>query len=80
MPTEQRIGLDEEPSAPRSGNQPAEAGEERSIRRSQSGSNHLASKDGHLVPEHDDLDSQIALVRPLQTEDLHGPKEGEIEE
>ena len=63
-----------------SGDQPAEAGKERSIRGSQSRTGHLPSEDRHLVPEHDDLDGQIGVVGPLQAEDLDGPKEGEIEE
>jgi hypothetical protein len=80
MPTEQGVGLDEEPSELRSGDQPAEAGKERSIRGSKSRACHLSSVDGNLVTEHDDLDSQIGVVRPLQANDLHSPEEGEIEE
>jgi hypothetical protein len=80
MPTEQGVGLGEEPRELRSGEQPAEAGEECSVRGPQRRSNHMASKDVHLVTEDDDLDSQIRVVRPLEAEDLHGPHEGEIEE
>jgi hypothetical protein len=80
MPTEQGVGLDEEPSALRPGDQPAKAGKERSIRWSQGRAGHLPSEDGHLVTENDDLDGQIRVVGPLQAEDLHGPEEGEIEE
>jgi hypothetical protein len=80
MPTEQGVGLDEEPRALRSGDQPAESGKERSVRRAQSRSDDLATEDGHLVPEHDDLDGQIGVVGPLQAEDFNGPEEGEIEE
>ena len=64
----------------RSGDQPAEAGKERSIRRSQSRAGDLPAEDGHLMAEHDDLDGQIGVVGPLQAEDLLGPEEGEIEE
>jgi len=64
MPTEQRVGLDEETSALRSGDQAAEAGKERSIRRLQSGSGHLAAEDGQLVAEHDDFDGQVGVVGP----------------
>jgi hypothetical protein len=80
MPTEQRVGLDEEPRELRWGDQPAEAGKERSIRRSQGGAGHLPSKDRHLVTEHDDFDGQSGVVGPLQAEDLQGPEEGEVEE
>jgi hypothetical protein len=61
----------------RSGNQPAEPGEERSIRWSQSRAGHLPSKDGHLVSKHNDLDGQIRVVGPLQAEDLDGPEDVE---
>jgi hypothetical protein len=64
----------------RPGDQPAEASKECSIGRSQSRSGHLPSQDGNLVPEHDHLDGQTGVVGPLQTEDLHGPEEREIEE
>ena len=64
MPTEQGVGLDEEPSALRSGDQAAEAGKERSIRGSQSRAGHLPTEDGHLVAEHDDFDGQIGVVGP----------------
>ena len=79
MPTEQGVGLDEEPMKLRPGDQPAEAGKERSIRGSQSGAGHLPTEDGHLVAEHDDLDGQIAAVTPAQAEQLEDPDEGEIE-
>jgi len=77
---EQCRGLHEEPTQLRSGDQPTEAGEERSIRRSQGRAAHLAAEDRHLVPEHDDLNGQIGLVRPLAAEDLNRPEEGEIKE
>jgi hypothetical protein len=80
MPAEQGVGLDEEPMKFRSGDEPAEAGEERSIRWSQNWAGHLSSENCNLVTEHDDLDSQIRVVGPLQAEELHGAEEGEIEE
>jgi len=80
MPSEQGVGLDEEPRALRPGDQPTEAGEERSIRGSQCRAVHLPAENGHLVTEHDDLDSQIGVVGPLEAEDLHGPEEGEVKE
>jgi hypothetical protein len=80
MPTEQCVGLDKEPRELRSGDQPAEACKERTIRWSQSRAGHLPSEDGHLVSEHDDLNGQIGVIGPLQAEDLDGPEEGEIEE
>ncbi len=63
----------------RPGDQPAEAGKERSIRWSQSRADHLPTKDGDLVPEHDDLDGQISAATPAQAQQLKDPDEGEIE-
>jgi hypothetical protein len=80
VPTEQRVGLDEEPSELRSGDQSAEAGKERSIRGSQGRAGHLPSQHGNLVTEHDDFDGQIGVIGPLKAENLQGPEEGEIEE
>jgi hypothetical protein len=79
MPSKQGVGLHEEPMEPPSGDQSAEAGKERPVRRLQSRAVHLATEDRH-VPEHDDLDGQIGLVGPLPAQDLNRPKEGEIEE
>jgi len=58
MPTEQRGGLDEESNALRSGDQAAEAGEERSVLRLQSRTSNLAMQNRHFVPEHDHFDRQ----------------------
>ena len=80
MPTEEGAGLHEEPMELRSGNQPAEAGNEGSVRRLQSWTVHLATEDRHLVTKDDHFDGQIGVVAPSQPEDLHGPEEGEIEE
>jgi len=80
MPTEQGVGLHEEPMELLSGEQSAEAGQERPIRGPQSRAAYLATGDRHLVSEHDDLDGQIGLVGPLSAEDLNRPEEGEIEE
>jgi hypothetical protein len=79
MPTEQRVGLYEESRQLRPGDQPTEAGKERTIRRLQSRAGYLPAEDGHLVAEHDNLDGQIGVVGPLQEEELDGPDEGEIE-
>jgi hypothetical protein len=47
------------------GDQPVEAGKQRSIRWSQSRAGRLPTKDGNLVAEHDYLDGQIGVVGPL---------------
>ena len=66
MPSEQGVGLDEEPMEFLPANQPAEAGKDRSVLWSQSRAGHLPTKDGHLVSEHDNLDGQIAVVTSAQ--------------
>jgi hypothetical protein len=66
MPSEQGVGLDEEPVKLRPGDQPAEAGKERSIRWSKIRAGHLPSEDGNLVTEHDHFDGQIDTVTPAQ--------------
>jgi len=40
----------------------------------------LPSQHGNFVTEHDHFDRQIGVTGPLQSEDLHRPEEGEIEE
>jgi len=80
MPTEQSFGLHEESMELRSGEQSAQSGKECSILRLQRRALHLSTEDRHLVSEHDDLDGQLRVVRPLQAEDFNGPEEGEIEE
>jgi len=79
MPTEQGIGLHEEPMELPSGDQPAEAGKECSIRGPQGRAVDLATEDRHLVTEHDDFDGQIGLVGSSPAEEFDGPEEGEIE-
>jgi len=78
-PSERGVGLDEESMVVCSKDQPAEARKDRSVRRPQSRAGHLPTKDGHLVPKHDDLDRQIAVVTPAQAKHLEDSDEGEIE-
>jgi hypothetical protein len=80
MPAKQGVGLDKQRVELRSGNQSAEASEECSIRGSQNRTGHLSSEKCHLVPEHDDFDGQIGVVRPVQAKDLRGPEESKIKE
>ena len=79
MPTKQSIGLNKEPTTLRSGEQAAEAGTKRPVRRAQRRSDDLSTEDRHLVSEHDDLDGQIGIVGPLPAEHLNRPEEGEVE-
>ena len=66
VPPEQGLALHEEPSATRAIEQPTEPGEQCPIRRVQGRSGPLATKDGHLVAEHDHLDGQLVAVTSIQ--------------
>ncbi len=66
--------------APGPGDQPPETGDQCTVLWLQGPTLDLATKDCHPVAEHDDLDGQIGVLRPLQTEEQHGPTEGEVEE
>ena len=58
MPTQQRLGLDKEPSSANSRQKPAQSSEYCSIRWLQGRTHHLSAQDSHLVAEHDDLNCQ----------------------
>ena len=49
------------------------------ILRLQGRPDHLATKHGDLVAEHDDLDRQLIAVSPAQAHQLENPGEGEVE-
>ena len=79
MPSEQRPGLNEEPTEASALEQLAEAREERSIGWAKSWARDLASEHGHLVAEHDDLDRQIGSILTPKADDLEQPHEREIQ-
>lgn len=80
MPSQQRLGLDEEPTPANLGHQLAQAGEDCSVGWPQSRTLDLATQDRDLVSEHDDLDRQFVLFAPAKPEQLEYPNEGHIEE
>ena len=80
MPTQQGIGLCEEPMELPPGEQPAESREERSVAWLQSRTYNLAPENRHLMAEHDDFDGEIVSVTSSETDQLERPDEGEIQE
>ena len=79
MPPEQSLGLDEEPTSTPTIKDPARSGEQCSIGRPEGRSDHLTTKHGNLVSEHDDLNSQLVAVTLTEAHQLKDPDEGEIE-
>jgi hypothetical protein len=78
MPTQQSLGFDEEPMEPHSGEHSAESGQYRTVWWPQRRTCNLAPKNRHFVSQDDDLDGQIGVFRPSETEELQRPDEGEI--
>jgi hypothetical protein len=66
VPTEQGLGLHEEPASVLTPTWPAQAGEDRSIRRLKGQSGDLTTQDGHVMAEYDNLDGQITVVAPTE--------------
>jgi hypothetical protein len=80
VPTEQRLGLDEEPSPMPAVKKPAQSGEQRPIWWSKCRADDLATQNGQLVAEHDDLDCQFVTVTPQEPDQLEDPDERQVEE
>jgi hypothetical protein len=66
VPTELGLGLHEGPASVLTIEWPAQAGEDRSIRRLKGQSGDLTTQDGYLMAEHDILDGQITVVAPTE--------------
>jgi hypothetical protein len=80
VPPEQGVGLDEEAMTLHSREHLAETSEQGSVSRLKSRTVDLSSEDCNLVSEHEYLYSQISCIAALETEELQGADEGEIEE
>jgi hypothetical protein len=80
VPAEQGLGLDEEPSLLPAAKEPPQPSEEDPIRLSRCWSGHLATQNGHLVPEHDDFDCQFLVVTPKELDQLEDPDERPVHE
>ena len=79
MPAQKGVGLHKEPTESHAGEQLAESGEQRSVWWPKGRTCNLAAENSHLVPEQDDLDGQVGVVRPLKTKELQRPDEGEVQ-
>ena len=80
VPTEEGLGLDEEPSPTLAVEQSTQPCEQGTIRGPQCRSDDLTTEHGNLVAEHDDLDRQLVAVTLAEARQLQDPGEGEVEE
>ena len=80
VPAQQGCRLDEEASASSAGEQSCEPRQHRSVRRLQRRSVDLASKDCHLVAQHDDLDGEIHVIATGEPDELEDAAERPVEE
>jgi hypothetical protein len=80
VPTQQSFRSDEEASESSAGEQPCEPSQHRPIRRLQRRSLDLASVDCHLVAQHDDLDSEVRVTAPDQSDELEDTAERPVVE
>ena len=79
MPSEQRLGLHQEPASTPAIKQPTQSGEQSSIGRPEGRSGHLATEYGNLVSEHDDFNGQLLTVVVTEEHQLEESDEGEVE-
>src|SRR5450759_1221934 len=80
MPSQQGLGLHEEPTPASLWHKPTQPSQDRPVRWPQSRTLDLTTQDRDLVSEHDDLDRQFVLFAPAKPEQLEYPNEGHIEE
>ena len=80
MPTEQRLGLHEEPPSPNGREETAQAREHGPIRWPEGRACDLAAQHRDLVTEDDDLDRQLLLLAKGETDQLEEANERHVEE
>jgi hypothetical protein len=80
VPTEEGLGLYEEPSPTLAVEQSTQPGEQGTIRGPWCRSDDLTAEHGNLVAEHDDLDRQLVAVPLAEAHQLEDPGEGKVEE
>jgi hypothetical protein len=68
MPAEQCFGLDEQLSKVSTIEEPAEPGEQCSVRRTQRRARHLATEHCHLMAKHDDLGGEFTAFITKESE------------
>jgi len=66
MPSQQSLGLHEEPTAFRRGYQLPEACQQSPVRRPESRAGNLATEYGHLMARHENLDGKIFPATPSE--------------
>jgi hypothetical protein len=79
MPSEQRLGLDEEPTPAIPRHQPTQSREQCSIAWLQERTGHLTAEHGHLVAKHHNLDGELITFRVAQPKDLEQSHERHVE-
>jgi hypothetical protein len=80
VPTEQRLGLHEEPPSPNGREETAQAREHGPIRWPEGRACDLAAQHRDLVTEDDDLDRQLLLLAKGETDQLEEANERHVEE
>lgn len=80
VPTQQGCRLDEEVPESPAGEQTCEPRQNRSVGRLQCRSVNLAPEDRHLVAQHDDLDGEIRVTAPNESDELEDTAERPVEE
>jgi hypothetical protein len=80
VPSEEGLRLDEEPTATTGCEESAEASEKSAVGWLQCRALHLSTKHRDFVPQHDDLDRQVGLLAPAQTQELEDTHERYVQE
>ena len=80
MPSEQRLGPDEEPAPAFPRQQPTQPRKQCSIAWRQERTGHLTTQHGHLVATHHDLDGEVVTFRSTQPKYLEQSDGRHVEE
>jgi hypothetical protein len=80
MPAQQGVGLDEQASLAKTREQSPQGGQHSAVGRLQHRTVDLASKDRHLVAQHDDLDRQIRVRAAREPDQLEDANECPVQE
>ena len=80
MPSEQRLGPDEEPAPAFPRQQPPQPRKQCSIDWLQERAGHLPAQHGYFMTKHHDLDGKLVTLRSTQSKDLEQSDERHVEE
>jgi hypothetical protein len=78
MPSEQSLGLDKEAPPTSRREHLAQPGEHGSVRPTKSRPRHLAAQNCNLVTQYDDLDGQVLLPAPKDSDQLEHTNKGQV--